>query len=103
ADAPPALAYTRGRATGVSDRAQRSATAYDERGNPVWTARQMAQIASKSSGVASVLSGNDPVRTATETQASHPRTYDESATYVVRTRFDNLGRPYHVTLPRDPD
>ena len=33
-----------GRATGVQDRAHRSALAYDARGNAVWTARQLAYL-----------------------------------------------------------
>ena len=37
-------AITQGRATGVSDRAQRAVLAYDRRGNVTWTARQLALI-----------------------------------------------------------
>src|SRR5690606_27965068 len=92
-----------GRATGVSDRAQRSAVAYDGAGNPSWTARQVALLPVAPSGVPDTLSGHSPAPTRTELITPADRAYDEAHTYVSTTRVDRAGRIQHLELPRDPD
>jgi len=100
---------TEGRATGVSDRGQRAAIAYDDRGNPVWTARQMALISDE-------LGLNSIVVSSTSTDLYYDRpeqteqaatsatvTYDTDHTYVRTATFDNAGRPTGIELPQDPD
>ena len=100
-DLPPAGATrTMGRATGVIDRGQRSVLAYDDRGNVVWQARQMAVIPSADS-IALTLA-NPPAVDTTDAIALRPAVYD-APVYVTENRFDHAGRARSVRLPTDPD
>jgi RHS repeat-associated protein len=100
----PTSAHLRGRATGVADRAQRAAVAYDDRGNAVWTARQVAVISAPlPSGVRSDLSSVFPVFGEELPGADGTVAYDEQHTYVRTAHFDHAGRPTSMGLPRDPD
>jgi hypothetical protein len=93
-----------GRATGSTDRGQRSASIYDPRGNAVWTARQMALT-----GAVVILPGNPhpgtypvPAETA---PASGAVTYDSVSghTYVLTSVYDHAGRVTSSTLPNNPN
>lgn len=99
----PIGAPLRGRATGVIDRAQRAAVSYDDRGNAIWTARQVAVIAAAPSIDTSSL-GSGALPTFTEpTVSASTVLYDEAHTYVRTAQFDHAGRPTSMALPRDPD
>ena len=92
-----------GRATGVSDRAQRSALAYDDRGDVTWTTRQLA-VLSPALGV--TFSTYPDGRPSPAEQGSAPAgtvVYDALSPYTRIARFDHAGRPLEVELPRDPD
>jgi RHS repeat-associated protein len=92
-----------GRATGVTDRAQRAVLAYDGRGNVVWTARQVAVI----SDPLELTTTNNPVTAMPITTETEPGLgtveFDEEHTYIRTARFDHAGRPRAVTLPENPD
>ncbi len=113
-DAPPswASAYPQviaseyaGRLAAVSDRGQRSAMAYDARGQVTWAVRQMVVI------------GEEPALTITNANPGHAlppvtsegavpiddRIYDEDHDYVRTSRYDYGGRPTSMELPIDPD
>ena len=98
-----------GRATGVTDRGQRAAVGYDNRGNAVETQRQMAFISDELAlGSIAVPSVNtDPYYdrpTQTETGPTQSDVaYDSSVTYTRTATFDHAGRPKDITLPADPD
>ncbi|MFO0685594.1 MAG: SpvB/TcaC N-terminal domain-containing protein [Sandaracinus sp.] len=94
-----------GRATGVVDRAQRAAVAYDDRGNAVWTARQVAVISAPlASGGASTLSGASLPSFDEQLPTSNGTVvYDQQHTYIRTAVFDHAGRPTTMALPRDPN
>jgi RHS repeat-associated protein len=103
-DPPMGSAGVLGRATGVADRGQRSAVAYDNRGNAIWTARQMAVISAPLTLTASALTDGRP--TFTESAPSVGTVvYDDSVehTYLRTASFDHAARPTAMTLPVDPD
>lgn len=101
---PPASANLLGRATGVADRAQRAAVSYDDRGNAVWTVRQVAVIsAAAESGTSSDLTGDFPDFDEEAPGADGYVAYDEDHSYVRTAAFDHAGRPTSMALPRDPD
>lgn len=105
-----------GRATGVTDRAQRAVLAYDDRGNVTWTARQMAVI-SEELGLGtqqtldaahSDLEYPEYIGDTRPYQAESPAAggtvfYDTTNTYTRTATFDHAGRPRSMTLPTDPD
>ncbi|UJR84874.1 Hypothetical protein I5071_69530 [Sandaracinus amylolyticus] len=99
--APGTAASPRGMPTGVEDRGQRSAIAYDRRGHAIWSARQMAFI----SNAAALVAQSSPTGTPRRTEVPLPGyvTYDEEHTYVRTATFDHAARPLSVTLPIDPD
>jgi RHS repeat-associated protein len=103
--APPASASgTRGMATGAADRGQRSAAAFDARGNAIWTARQMAVISPALPGATGALADGRP--TFVEATGSVGTVvYDEAPghTYVRTASYDHADRPLAATLPSDPD
>ncbi|MEM9075011.1 MAG: RHS repeat-associated core domain-containing protein, partial [Myxococcota bacterium] len=97
--APPAgAAGVFGHATASEDRGQRSVSAYNERGLPIWNARQMA------------LPGDAPSMPATLTVAEPPTpaiaggvvVYDPEA-YATETSYDHAGRVRAIRYPSDPD
>ncbi|MCA9610355.1 MAG: RHS repeat protein, partial [Myxococcales bacterium] len=92
-----------GRATSVTDRGQRAAIAYDDRGNAVWTARQMAVI-SAPIGLDAFIDSVDGLPVQDEQPATNGTvTYDDDHTYVRTATFDHAGRPREIELPTDPD
>ena len=94
-----------GRASGASDRGQRSAVAYDSRGRPVWTGRQMA-ILPDADEAADAISPNAPTLadgTRAATVIAGARAFDTSHTYVTTSGYDRLDRSTDLTLPVDPD
>jgi RHS repeat-associated protein len=97
----PGSAHLLGRATGVADRSQRAVVSYDDRGNAVWTGRQVALI-SAPLALSADLSGDFP--DVHEASPFVPSTvaYDDT-TYVRTALFDHAGRPTDMALPRDPD
>ncbi len=101
----PASASGRlGRATGVSDRGQRAAIAYDDRGNAIWTARQMAVIPDALALAPPPFEGGAvPVVLETAPAMGTTVAYDTAHTYVRTAAFDHAGRPTSMALPRDPD
>ena len=115
-DAPPTWAsgYSdvmasdyEGRLAGVSDRGQRSAMAYDARGQVVWAARQMVVIGEAPSVTmtnANTANGVPPV-VSEGAVAPAARVYDDEPdhTYVRTARYDYGGRPRSMVLPTDPD
>ena len=91
-----------GRATGVTDRGQRSAVAYDARGLAIWTARQMALIPNRLALTTSAMGATYP--TITEAAPSSGSVaFDEAHTYVETTTSNHAGAARRLTLPRDPD
>ena len=92
-----------GRATGVTDRAQRAVLTYDDRGNVTWTARQLALI-SEELGLSTPIAVVDGRPQQTDaTSPSGTVVYDETHTYSRSASFDHAGRPTSMTLPDDPD
>src|SRR5690606_32217910 len=80
-----------------------AAVSYDDRGNTIWTARQVAVIAAAPSIDTSSL-GNGPTPTFTEPAVPASTVlYDTTRTYVRTAAFDHAGRPTSMALPRDPD
>jgi RHS repeat-associated protein len=99
---PPTVGGYLGRATGVTDRGQRSAVAYDRRGLAIWTARQMALIPNRLALTTSAMGATYP--TITEpTPTSGSVAFDEAHTYVETTTSNHAGAARRLTLPRDPD
>jgi RHS repeat-associated protein len=99
---PPSIGGYLGRATGVTDRGQRSAVAYDRRGLAIWTARQMALIPNRLALTTSAMGANYPtISEATPTSGSVA--FDEAHTYVETSEMDHAGRPHRLILPLDPD
>ncbi|MBN4049561.1 hypothetical protein JYT86_00725, partial [bacterium AH-315-N03] len=91
-----------GRATGVTDRGQRAALAYDDRGNVIWTTRQIALIP-RELGLFGMASDSDPPD---QLERPGPRgtvDYDERHTYTRTAEFDHASRPVSTVLPSDPD
>ncbi|MFO0020813.1 MAG: hypothetical protein ACK6DV_00435, partial [Deltaproteobacteria bacterium] len=95
-------AGTLGRATGVEDRGQRSIVAYDERGNAIWTARQMAIIPTASGLATAPGSGNYPDVTETAPFGADV-TYDTAHRYEQSSEYDYANRGRRLLLPIDPD
>ena len=105
-DVQPALgAPLLGRATGVADRGQQAAVSYDDRGNAVWTARQVAVIsaAAELGTDHAYMSGAFPDFDEAVPSVNGSVVYDEEHTYIRRAEFDHAGRPTRMALPRDPD
>lgn len=102
AAAPPSAGGVLGRATGVSDRGMRTVVAFDDRGNAIWEARQIALAPETSSVPASLV---DPPGTPSSDGIGTPavRTYDEATTYLLRASFDHAARPVSIELPEDVD
>jgi hypothetical protein len=98
---PEEAAGTLGRATGVEDRGQRSIVAYDERGNAIWTARQMAIIPTASGLATAPGSGNYPDVTETAPFGADV-TYDTAHRYEQSSEYDYANRGRRLLLPRDP-
>lgn len=98
-----------GRAVGVADRGQRSLVAYDDRGNAIWTARQMAVISVEVMGdgigddIDDLPDGSGRPMFEEDTFPTGTVVYDESHTYVRSATFDHAARPVSMTLPADPD
>ncbi|MFO0021787.1 MAG: hypothetical protein ACK6DV_05410, partial [Deltaproteobacteria bacterium] len=95
-------AGTLGRATGVEDRGQRSIVAYDERGNAIWTARQMAIIPTASGLATAPGSGNYPDVTETAPFGADV-TYDTAHRYEQSSEYDYANRGRRLLLPIGPD
>ncbi|MFO0713641.1 MAG: hypothetical protein U0353_27560 [Sandaracinus sp.] len=96
----PASVY-RGRLAGTEDRGQRSAMAYDDRGQVTWSARQMAILPIAIPPMVFTVDGLPQI---TESSFSvWTRTYDEAHTYTRTATYDHGGRPTAMTLPLDPD
>ncbi len=98
----PSSVY-RGRLAATSDRGQRSAMAYDDRGQVTWSARQMAILPLAIPPFVSSVNGLPQV---TELSPSFwTRTYDTAVghTYTRTASYDHGGRPTAMTLPLDPD
>ena len=97
--APPrSSSGTAGRATGVTDRGQRSAVAYDDRGNAIWTARQMAMMPFSAPILESDLSGDHPVLQELGSFSFSNIQYDAEPSHTVtaqRSRDDCAGRLAH--------
>ncbi len=100
---PPTLGGTLGRATGVSDRGQRSAVAYDDRGNAIWTARQMAVMPFGATVSETDLTGDYPVLGSVGGPSTSYVVFDEAHTYERTSEYDHAGRGRRLTLPLDPD
>lgn len=100
-DVPPASANRMlGRATGLIDRGQRSVLAYDDRGNVIWQARQMAVIPNAQAIPLTI--GNPPQVVTNDASPATAHFYD-SHTHVVEHRHDHAGRARSAQLPIDPD
>ncbi|MEQ9076577.1 MAG: RHS repeat-associated core domain-containing protein [Sandaracinaceae bacterium] len=95
----------RGRLVAVADRGQRSAMAYDRRGNATWSVREMAVIPDAgSTTVINADPGDGLPPTVSDTPAAPTtREYDTAHPYVRTASFDHAGRPTSMTLPSDPD
>ena len=101
---PSGASGTAGRATGVSDRAQRAAIAYDDRGDATWTARQLALLpAELPLDSMSVTAGRPSQGEVAPSGAPGTVFYDTAHTYTRTAAFDHAGRPTSMTLPTDPD
>jgi len=98
---PPSVGGTSGRATGVTDRGQRSAVAYDHRGNAIWTARQMALMPAALPLSFSEVNGLPLIFDNAAGAASV--SFDDAHTYVRTSDYDHAGRGRRLTLPLDPD
>ncbi|HBQ17788.1 MAG TPA: hypothetical protein DEF51_43895 [Myxococcales bacterium] len=94
-----------GRLVAVADRGQRSAMAYDRRGNATWSVREMAVIPDAgSTTVINADPGDGLPPTVSDTPAAPTtREYDTAHPYVRTASFDHAGRPTSMTLPSDPD
>jgi hypothetical protein len=105
AAAPRSASGTAGRATGVMDRGQRSAVAYDDRGNAIWTARQMAVMPFGAMYFDGDMSGDYPVLTEGSGPSELHVLYDAEPghTYIRTSEYDHAGRGRRLTLPLDPD
>jgi RHS repeat-associated protein len=95
---PTGANRTLGRATATIDRAQRSVLAYDDRGNPIWEARQMAVIPNADSLALSIA--NPPQVDTNDAVSSRPIRFD-GETYVVERTFDHASRARGIRLPAD--
>ena len=95
----------RGRLVAVADRGQRSAMAYDRRGNATWSVREMAVI--PDAGSTTLINANPgdglPPTVSNTPAAPTTREYDTAHPYVRTASFDHAGRPTSMTLPSDPD
>ncbi len=109
-DAPPPWAsalpaqpasFDRGRPTASSDRGQRTRIIYDQRGQAIQSARQMAMI--PAAGEAPETLTDPPAIVGDQPPPAGTRAFDEAHTYVSRTRYDHIGRPVSMELPPDPD
>jgi RHS repeat-associated protein len=102
---PSGLAGVLAKPTAVSDRGQRSAVGYDERGNPVWAGKQLAVIADEvvlSSGAGS--DGRPQFGGENESAVDADQVvYDSARIYVRTATFDHAGRSVETSLPTDPD
>ncbi|MFT3925550.1 MAG: SpvB/TcaC N-terminal domain-containing protein [Myxococcales bacterium] len=101
---PSDAAGVLGKLTASEDRAQRSAVAYDQRGNTVWSAKQLAVIAPPANLPAQPSTGTDgrPVFDGLdETNAGTASVlYDTQNTYERTSSYDHAGRPYAMGLPQ---
>lgn len=97
-DYPATTTGVLGRLTASVDRATRMVTAYDARGQAVWSARQLAFVPA-APPVATSLSSLS-VDTSDGTASSVA--FDEDETYVVSTSYDHAGRGTAIVLPTDP-
>ena len=87
----PSSAIAR-RATGVTDRGQRSVVAYDDRGNAVWGARQMA-LPAEAGSYEPTTGQTGPVPEYVEgAEIARPSAFDALHTYVRTATFDHAGR-----------
>ena len=85
-------AITQGRATGVSDRAQRAVLAYDRRGNVTWTARQLALISPESASTRKRWSTVDRNRTSSRSPRRPSSTTRPTPTSGRRPSITPAGR-----------
>ena len=94
-----------GRATGATDRGQRSAVAYDSRGRAVWTARQMAILPDVDEAADAIASDAPTLADGTRpaTAIAGARLFDTAHTYVSTSGYDRLDRATDLSLPADPD
>jgi len=100
--APGLATRSVGRPTARVDRAQRSVTGWDIRGNSIWTSRQLAVIP-EAPPIAQFRTGEAlPVDIADGPVALAEPLYDPYV-YVAEARFDGADRPYLSKLPSDPD
>lgn len=97
-----ATSSVRGLATAAIDRGQRSAYAFDDRGNVIWAAKQMAVLPAAGL-IIDTLSGDVPHIDQNDTGAVEFVAYDSEHTYTRTATFDHAARPRAMTLPRDPD
>jgi RHS repeat-associated protein len=97
------LGGTLGRSVGSADRAARSVAAYDRRGTPVWSARQVAVLPGAVPEATWVAGSSPTVDTNDGVLPGSSVLYDEEHTYVVTTAADHAGRPRTLVLPADPD
>jgi RHS repeat-associated protein len=87
-----------GRATATVDRAQRSAMAYDGRGNVIWEARQMAVVPNADSLALTI--GNPPQLDTSDSVSARAVVFD-GETYVLERSFDHASRARSIRLPVD--
>ncbi len=92
-----------GRATGVTDRGQRSAIAYDNRGNVIWTTRQLAVISTELALPTTTYADGRPRAEESGAAPSGTVEYDEAHSYTRTATFDHASRPTSMALPPDPD
>lgn len=92
--------YVLGRATGSTDRGQRSAILVDRRGNATWGARQMAVISDALTyTTGSRPSWDDRPAIAEDSASTGYLAYDETHTYVRSAEFDHANRGVAIVLP----
>ena len=96
--------HTYGRMTGASDRGQRTLTTYDERGRPIWTARQMALIPDPGPmGGTTISAPLPPIDRSDNPTSSSSRAFDETHVYEMTNTYDRADRPFEKVWPTDPD
>ena len=102
--APPTSTDLVGRSSGSVDRGQRSVVAYDVRGRPIWSARQMALLGSAPPAATTLSAASPSITDDTSPAPSRGfREFDEAHTYESTSTYDRIDRPIGVGLPADPD
>ena len=101
---PPTSTDLVGRLTGSVDRGQRSVVAYDVRGRPIWSARQMALLGSAPAAATTLTAASPSITDDMSAAATRQgREFDTTHTYESTSTYDRIDRPIGVGLPADPD